>query len=473
MSSFPVTRSGATWRAIVIAVTGVALAVLVAQTGRAVDRVASTAQGATTRWASCPSVGFYPSDSTESYATEATGRGGQSVAFSCGLSLPHRATITAVRFHLKDSVSFYQIYGCAIVRSRLDPPNDTSQVVASVPDTGTAFEGGYVTKSTTSISHALVDDRAYAYAARCRIPYPNSGILQIVGVSVRYTPAARDTRWASCPGVAFYPRDSADPYSTAGATRRGPSGRLYCGLTLPHGATITAVKFQLNDPNNGADITDCALIRIKLDAPDGTYQTLAGPLASSGFAGYMVRTDTSIDHAVVDDRHYAYLAQCAIPVSDVALGIVGVTIRYTQGATASTWASCPSVAFYPQDGADPYDTVVTGRTGASGRLYCGLSLPQGATITGVRFQLFDEVASSEISDCAIIRIRLDPPDGTYVTVAIVGGSGNIPGYVTKATTTISRPIVNNRSYAYLAQCAVPVLNSELRIIGVTIRYTPG
>lgn len=189
MSSRLATRAGPSWRAVFLVLMGVAVGVVATQSGLASAGSGSVAPAAkTARWASCPSVAFYPVSGSDSYATAGTGRIGASARLYCGLSLPHGATITAARFHLFDNDNLYEVNDCAIVRIRLDPPDGTYQTLAGPLSSGVAFHGGYVTRGTTAIHHALVDDRLYAYLAQCAIGEHEDG-LQIVGVSVRYTPA--------------------------------------------------------------------------------------------------------------------------------------------------------------------------------------------------------------------------------------------------------------------------------------------
>ncbi len=68
---------------------------------------------------------------------------------------------------------------------------------------------------------------------------------------------------------------------------------------------------------------------MKLAPPDGSFQRLAGPLESgAAFSdGYVVRTDTTITNAVIDNKKYAYFAECQAPTFQ-EMGVVGVTVLY-------------------------------------------------------------------------------------------------------------------------------------------------
>jgi hypothetical protein len=180
-----VTRAGPSWRAVILVLLGVAISGPIARSELAVGSVAPAV--ASGKWVSCPSVAFYPVDHDDVYRTDYTGRTGASIRFYCGLTLPHGATIRAAKFHLYDD-SVGEVFDCAIVRIRLDPPSRTFQELARVPSTGGPFRGGYLTLTDTSIEHAVVDDRYWAYLAQCGLTH-DSVDLQIVGVTLRYAPA--------------------------------------------------------------------------------------------------------------------------------------------------------------------------------------------------------------------------------------------------------------------------------------------
>jgi hypothetical protein len=136
---------------------------------------------------------------------------------------------------------------------------------------------------------------------------------------------------ASCAGFGFYPSYYEDVYTSIGVRRQaGPVSLLFCALSLPHGKTVTSVKFQLFDESPAGGISGCYVSRVKLAPPDGSFQRLAGPLESGGsFAdGYVVRTDTSIINAVIDNKKFAYFAECQAP-GVMEMGVVGVSVFYS------------------------------------------------------------------------------------------------------------------------------------------------
>jgi len=96
-----------------------------------------------------------------------------------------RATVTEVEFHLRDFDADHAINGCTLMRVRLDPRTGDFQRMAGPRVTSGA--PGYVTLADPSIDHAVVKDRYYAYWAECNFE-ANSGLLGVVGVTVRDTP---------------------------------------------------------------------------------------------------------------------------------------------------------------------------------------------------------------------------------------------------------------------------------------------
>jgi hypothetical protein len=143
---------------------------------------------ATARWANCPGVGFGAAVYDDYYRTSGpSGRYGEST-FLCPLSLPHRARVTAVRFHLRDESPLFALSGCYVSRSTLEPPTGAVQHLAGPLGTGVDASPGYVVREDSSIQFPRVNNREYAYHAECTIAGGNLASVGILGVSVRYVP---------------------------------------------------------------------------------------------------------------------------------------------------------------------------------------------------------------------------------------------------------------------------------------------
>jgi hypothetical protein len=183
-----VSRAGLSWRAVGLTVTGILLGVLLASSGLARVIAVSVAPAATARWASCAGLGFYPRAEDLLYATVADAAQSARDPIRCALSLPHGARVTAVKFHMSDFLVGEAIDDCIVGRTRLNPPNGAWQRIAGPMSSGGPFDGGYVTRTDTSISLPVVNNGRYAYWASCEPSVANTGLL-LYGVSVRYTPA--------------------------------------------------------------------------------------------------------------------------------------------------------------------------------------------------------------------------------------------------------------------------------------------
>jgi hypothetical protein len=105
---------------------------------------------------------------------------------------------------------------------------------------------------------------------------------------------------------------------------------MFCALSLPHGATVTTVKFHMIDGLPGQSIDDCIVGRTRLDPPTGAWQRMAGPMSSGGpfDAGYVTRTDKTIAHSVINDRRFAYWASCEPSTANTGLLLYGVSVGY-------------------------------------------------------------------------------------------------------------------------------------------------
>jgi hypothetical protein len=136
------------------------------------------------RWASCPSVGFYPASSSQPYSDQSGKRTGQGW-LRCALTLPHRAKITAVRFVLWDGSGTGSVNDCTVVRSSLR--DSAGQFVVDPVSTGAAFADGFVRLTRTSIDRPVVNNRYWSYHAQCFLTLHDSA-LGIEGMAVRYTP---------------------------------------------------------------------------------------------------------------------------------------------------------------------------------------------------------------------------------------------------------------------------------------------
>jgi hypothetical protein len=184
-----------------VALIAVAVALVVAPTlvGSPVFDQAG-AQAVQTRVVSCAGFNFQPIDSRtpyqwngrQLYRWSKEGDGW----FMCAANLPHKATVTRVRFTLKDSHDYVSLEFCGLIRTPLTVSGTVQALGMSVTNTGAAQKPGVVRYSDSSISFATVDNANYAYSLQCRIVY-HDGLISsqgnsfgIIGADVTYTISA-------------------------------------------------------------------------------------------------------------------------------------------------------------------------------------------------------------------------------------------------------------------------------------------
>jgi len=152
--------------------------------------------------------------------------------------------------------------------------------------------------------------------------------VQAYGDSRWVKKAAVQTGYFSCAGTAWESALGATVYDTFTSLKyrlSGDTGRFRCSVELPHGATVTAARFSVED----ADATDvaCRLVRTNMAASIGTEANMASA-STTGTPGAVRIEDTSINSALVDNAQYSYFAQCDVPGTNTDSGIYGVNIEY-------------------------------------------------------------------------------------------------------------------------------------------------
>jgi hypothetical protein len=159
------------------------------------------------------------------------------------------------------------------------------------------------------------------------VPSTMAGSSQLEAAT---TTTATVTRHASCGGYSFVPWADTQSFGVWNDLRIGQGG-FVCGLTLPQGATISAVRFMVYDDDANGAVQLCHVWRSQIDPPAQNGQLLTGKYSTSVASqpGFEIMADTLIDHAVVDNRHFAYRAFCYLTERQSTLGILGVTVKFT------------------------------------------------------------------------------------------------------------------------------------------------
>lgn len=141
--------------------------------------------------------------------------------------------------------------------------------------------------------------------------------------------ATVQTGYYSCAGTAWESALGATVYDTNNSLKyriSGDPGAFRCSVEIPHGATITAVRFSVVD-SDPTDVT-CRLDRTNMAASIGTEVHMASA-TTTGTPGAVRIEDLSINSPVVDNAQYSYFAQCSVEGTTIATGVYGANIEYT------------------------------------------------------------------------------------------------------------------------------------------------
>jgi hypothetical protein len=149
-----------------------------------------------TRAVSCNGLNFHPIESATSYTwsdaaiirNNLPGDG----FFVCDVALPHRATVTKVRFTVYDDSDRYGVRYCGLVRRASDPRRiaEGAQDVAGAPETGAAARPRTVRLTATPVSgRAVVDNLKYSYYLQCQFEFDTNSkyLLRLYSGDVTYT----------------------------------------------------------------------------------------------------------------------------------------------------------------------------------------------------------------------------------------------------------------------------------------------
>jgi hypothetical protein len=141
---------------------------------------------------------------------------------------------------------------------------------------------------------------------------------------------------------------------------------------------------------------------------------------------------------------------------------ISITTSPTTAATMQTRvSSCAGYVFQPLDsqtfvGYTP-EGVRYGATneGGSGIFVCDPKLPNRAVVSSIRFVLWDDTASGEVTDCGLYRTgTTDSSAPRVVRMGLTPATGLNArrGRIAVSDSTISSATVNTSSWAYWLQC---------------------
>jgi hypothetical protein len=138
------------------------------------------------------------------------------------------------------------------------------------------------------------------------------------------------SRNATCAGSGFLPVDDGLAYGTDASLRfsQTAGGVFRCSASLPDGASVTAVRFSVED-SVAANIGPCRMVRTSLVSSIGAETVMADAGSTSGTPGGTRLSDTSVASPNIDNANFAYFLTCTIGGTDNQVGVYGASIAYT------------------------------------------------------------------------------------------------------------------------------------------------
>lgn len=168
---------------------------------------------------------------------------------------------------------------------------------------------------------------------------------------------------------------------------------------------------------------------------------------------------------------------------DIANGNVRINASndYKYAAPKTHYYSIPGPAFSPENGSS-YATAITsgnvyitsGTATTVGYLEAPVNLPDGATVTGVYFYVYDNDATYNLQAGQLWRndASTSTAFGTSQQMA------NVPAPAANSTliqltssTTITNPVIDNQNYTYFVRWGTQQSNANMRLVKVMITYT--
>jgi hypothetical protein len=131
------------------------------------------------------------------------------------------------------------------------------------------------------------------------------------------------TRSWSCAGSGFNPVASGQSYATNNSLREGGPAQVRCSAVLPDGATVTSVRFNVQDSDSFGSISNCQLWRTDTIGND---TLMASTPNTSGTPGNTTLSDTTIDANPIDNANFAYFLQCTL--ASTFTGIWAAHVEY-------------------------------------------------------------------------------------------------------------------------------------------------
>jgi hypothetical protein len=135
----------------------------------------------------------------------------------------------------------------------------------------------------------------------------------------------------NCVGSVMQSPNSSANFSLGGNGRYLIAGAasFNCGVVLPDGATVTALRAGIRDAVTNGSVS-CNLLRAPLFLYDTDPDWMANAESDySAAPGNLTAEDPTIDFAVIDNDAYSYWVDCFINAASGDLTLNGVSVTYS------------------------------------------------------------------------------------------------------------------------------------------------
>lgn len=276
------------------------------------------------------------------------------------------------------------------------------------------------------------------------------------------------------------------------------SGHLIAPIDLPNGALITQFGGFLGDSEPSGDFTVELLRKRRGNAVPATQIASIGS-AGIPTTGQVLRVDTTLDDALVDDAYVYYLSTASDPLDTTAQRLYSILVEYQlplfsddfesgdlsawgapPPAFVSAWLSGASFSSAAKTPAWPwiFDSALGTYSlpNASGSTPpCGvapLELPHGATVAGFLANLYDVRADRGLT----LNLRRSPINSLVVSsVMATASTSGTSGWQLRSDLSVVDAVVDNDSYWYYFELCMTggntVAAGELAVQAVQLLYS--
>jgi len=196
----------------------------------------------------------------------------------------------------------------------------------------------------------------------------------------------------------------------------------------------------------------------------GVYgQAMGGATNWAGyFAGGNVYISNNLGIGITPTQKLQVAGNVLIPAAN----------DYMYASAKTNYSSISPVAFIPEsstyfrNSVSGYVHLSGGTYGSIGEIHAPVNLPNGATITEVRFYIADSDATYNFTYLQIFRYTMSSGASTFSSATIPTGTFALSSYTCTPNWT-----VDNSTYQYMIRIGMPQNTSNTKLYGVRITYT--